>query len=114
MPPTPWTWFAPWKSVAQASRKPRRQRSTGQYRFRPQVESLEDRITPTQVFLTVAPNPSGSRGETVMVSVNVDTLQNDLFGSSGLCAFDIVIRYDQTIFSESNADIGLGSLIPAD
>lgn len=108
------SWFSLLRPVDKSSRKLRRVRVSDRNRYRIQLERLEDRITPTQVYLSVAPSNSGNRGDTMTVAVNVDTLQNDFFGTQGLSAFNVVIRYDNSFFSESNADISLGSLLPSD
>ncbi len=74
----------------------------------PLLEQFEDRLVPTQMFLT-AP-ATALRGTIVQVAINVDTLNDPNNGNLGLSAADADIFYNPAIFTVSTTNIFLGTI----
>jgi Bacterial Ig domain len=76
------------------------------------LERLEERTVPTAV--SVQTGLSGAQGTTVTVPILVDTLNDTANNNSGLSAATLALQYDPAVFTESSADVSVGSLLPAD
>lgn len=76
--------------------------------FRPRCEQLEDRVVPTQIYLSTG--LVGTRGSIVQVAVNVNSLDDAGNGNLGMSAAQAVIYYDQTVFTVANSSVTLGTI----
>ncbi len=75
--------------------------------WRPMVEQLEDRLVPTN--LSIPTGISATRGATVQVPINVDTLSDLVHGNSGLSGADFVVYFNPGEFTVSS--VGPGTVL---
>lgn len=107
------SWCASFCSVAKSVRKSRRQHGTDRNRYRPQLETLENRIALTTLSINGGAALGGNRNEIVTVPVHVsDLIDSGSFGDQvGISAADFDIKYDFAVFTVNAGDVHLGTIL---
>src|SRR5262245_19418054 len=104
------TW---WRALSKKLGSKRSRRWT-RPRTRLWAEPLEDRtLLATSAFFSMPTNLSGNQGTVVTVPLSIGHLFDSLtpVPDQGLAGADVVLTYDPTAFSVSNADISPGALL---
>ncbi len=78
--------------------------------WRPSLETLEDRVTPANVALSIPSNLNVVQGGVVAVPVQFAALTDGL-GNQGMFQADVAINYDPSVLTVSGADIFQGTAL---